>query len=57
MPAVPQPVHEPLLGPHVGPLDVDGGEPVVVPRQAVAGAVALEELQLGDPVEQRRRTT
>src|SRR3712207_8962942 len=40
-----QPVVQPLLRPHVGVLQVHQVQPGVAPREAVAGAVALQQPQ------------
>ena len=50
-PAGHQPVVEPLVGPHVGVLQVDQVQPRVAPAEPVAGAVALQQPQLGRPVQ------
>ena len=46
-----EPVGQAPVGAHVGPLEVDGLEPGVAPAEGVALAVALEDGELGDPVD------
>ncbi len=50
-PPADEPVEQALVRPDVGVLQVDGLEAGRAPVQAVAGAVALEDRQLGHPVE------
>ncbi len=40
-----------VLGPQVGPLEVEGGEARVVPAEAAPPAQPVEELLLGDPLD------
>jgi hypothetical protein len=49
-----EPVVQPTLGTDVGPLQVDGREPGVVPRQVVAPPHAFEEPQLREPLDLAR---
>ena len=50
-----QPVVQAAVGAHVGVLQVDELQPRVVPGQSVTGPVALEQLELGHPVELPRQ--